>query len=640
MKRYLSLIPLNDAVKITREHFSRPEKTERIKVPDATGRVTAVPVYSPDSLPSCRIASMDGIAVHSAETRAARDRVPCELEDIVKINTGQVVPDGYDAIIPSEDMGMSESGKIQIRKPARPNQNIRKPGEEIRKGRLILPTGHRIIPADTGALLTYGISELTVRSLTVGLIPTGDELIHHTAVPGPGQVRESNTAMIAALLRGVGITPVCYDIVPDNPALLREVIGSALNAADMVIISAGSSAGTRDHTREVVEELGAVLFHGVAIRPGKSILFGDVQGKPVIGLPGQPVASLTAFREVVMPLLQGWGFQSPPVLSCPARITEPIPSGGGIDEFVPVTVGRLCGEMVLFPRPRGPGGQMHGIRSNGILHIPARKEGYPEGAKVPVRLSRERDDDRQYLILSGYSGMLTDTLEETCSSSDIFPCIRPMSDIGAAVSLCKGSCHGIIVSGGPNFQENEVFSLLKSTCPDHLTMMNIGSVQYGICSLHELSPIDLPHLPTIWYPSGSFSQADIEWYIDQYDKSELIRRDCLKAAGTEEAVIDAIKKGEVNAGFCSGPAAYEADLSFLPICDESRILVYREKPVIVEELSPLLQFLASDRWLHPDHFPPGCIAGEAGKVVGSINPGMNSPGSGTRLQEHSNGVKP
>jgi putative molybdopterin biosynthesis protein len=610
-----------------KEHFLRPERSEMIPVSEAAGRINASPVYSPETMPQCRIATMDGTAVHSADTRIARDQAPSELEDSVKINTGQPVPGGYDAIIPSEEIWMSPSGKILIRKPARPSQNIRETGDEIRKGRLILPYGHRIIPSDIGALLTYGISTIRVRSLIAGLIPTGDELILPSDFPGPGQVRESNTAMIAACLRQAGVSPVCHDIIPDEPDSLRQAIASATQECDIVIVSAGSSAGSRDYTREVIEELGSIQFHGVAIKPGKTLLCGDIEGKPVIGLPGQPVAALTAWREVVQPFIRSWGFQSPSIPTCTARVAEPIPSDGGIDEYVFVSVIGIRGEKIVLPRPRGPGGQMHGIRSNGILHIPAQKEGYPEGATVTVRLIRETDDDCRNILLCGPAGIITDLLEVECSSEDISTSIRAMSEIGAAAALCKENCHGIILSGSPDIRKSEVYNLFISACPDPLVVVNICSLQYGICSPRKLTPADIPDLKVVYYPTEFSPQA------------EVLHAGCLRAAGDENSVINAIKAGETSAGFCTEAKAYEAGLYFLPVHKEPLVLVFREKPEIIREISPFIRFLSSDQWHQNDHLPQGYTTDRAGEVICHLTQATREE-SGKEMYGYSIGIKP
>ncbi|HWQ65181.1 MAG TPA: molybdopterin-binding protein [Methanospirillum sp.] len=473
MKRYLSKIPLPEAITILTTTFPQPDRREFITAEEANGRVLASPVYANATIPAARLASMDGIAVRSQETLEARDQNPVVLTNAVSISTGQVVPTGYDAVIASEEIGFAGDGRYEIRRPARMGQNIREPGEEVKSGRLILHPGHRVVPSDLGALITYGIREVEVRSLVIGLIPTGDELVQGDQEPKPGQVRESNTAVIAASLIQAGITPVRYPITPDDPDLIRNVISSAVQSCDLVLISAGSSGGSRDHTREVIEELGSILFHGVAMRPGKTILCGNVENTPVIGLPGQPMASLTAWREIVIPLLRSWEFNLQQIHESSAITAEPIPSDGGIDEFIPVSVVRILGEDYVFPRPRGAAGQMQAVRSNAVLHIPAVKEGYREGAPVTVRLTRQHRDE-QGILIAGISDTLTDLLQATFISHKSHLIIRPLSAIGAAAALCKGMCHGIFISGSATGKDSDISRLLQSGCRDQVRSVAVG----------------------------------------------------------------------------------------------------------------------------------------------------------------------
>jgi putative molybdopterin biosynthesis protein len=496
VRRYLSQIPIIQAVSLLKDSFPCPHRTEIIQVCHASGRIVASPVFAPDTVPDTRIAAMDGIAVKSIDTISAQDQNPGELSDVALINTGQDIPDEYDAIIPAEELWSLSGDKYQIRKPARSSQHIRMPGEDIQKGRLILIPDHQITPSDIGALLTFGITEVEVRCMKVGLIPTGDELISSAEKPKPGQVRESNTAVLAAYLIQAGAHPIRYPITPDNPGLIRDAIRTAHMECDLVIVSAGSSAGTRDHTREVIEELGTILFHGVAIRPGKSLLCGEIEGRPILGLPGQPMANQTAWREIGSHLLDHWGFRSPELPLCSARVAEAIPSDGGIDEFVMVSVVWIGGENMVLPRPRGAAGQMNGIRANGILHVPASKEGYHEGATVKVRMTRE-NRKRGEILIAGISNLLTDYLQILFSMdsdpvSDVQPTqimIRPMSPIGASASLYKGACHAVIIKQSDIMQGTDACNLMKSAGKSRLISIGIGeSDGEGILLIYQENP--------------------------------------------------------------------------------------------------------------------------------------------------------
>lgn len=617
MRRYLSQIPRQEAVSILINRFIKPDRTEVIPVTQAAGRRASSAVCSPETLPACRIASVDGIAVRSSQTRDARDRTPVEPDQYAKINTGQQVPDEYDAVIPYEETGESADGRIQVRKPARSGQNIRPAGADIKKGRLLLAAGHCLTAADIGALLTCGIMEIQVWSLHISLIPTGDEMVPGTSVPGPGQVRESNTAMIASLLEQAGISPIYHDIIPDNPEKIKGAILTALASSDMVIISAGSSAGTRDYTRKVIEEMGTVLFHGVAIRPGKSLLCGEIQGKAVIGLPGQPVASLTAFQEVVLELLRHWGFHPPRDPACTALAAEPISSDGGIDEYIPVSIFTLEGEVRILPRPRGQAGQIQGIRSNGILHIPARKEGYAQGSRVQVRIIRETDPGLSPVLLCGQGGFFPDMIEAACGDAMIPLVYRMMSPAGAAAALCKGTCHAILVPEHEIEEGGEVMTLIRSACIDPLIIFHAGSAPEGFCSRDEYSWDTISSIRSISHTPG----VDLYRYIPQMPEYSPIKERIGKLdqiiVETEDDVIKQVISGKADAGVSSWMMAKLAGLSFLPGMPGRWCMIVRDKPEIRSELTHLTGFLKTDSWR--EKLPP-FSADEAGTELLRISP--------------------
>lgn len=472
MKRYLKTIPLPEAISLLRRTFACPKRHEMILVEQANGRVLAEPIYAPQTIPRVRIATMDGIAVRSADTITAQDRSPVELTQVSIISTGQEVSDPFDAVIAQEEIRYPGEGRYQICKPARIGQNIRQPGDDVTKGRLILIPGHRIIPSDIGGLLTYGITSVSVRHLIVGLIPTGDELIDEYPQINLDQVRESNTRVIAADLTRSGVDTIRYPIVSDDPDAISAMINVATQECDMVIITAGSSAGVRDQTSEAIRQHGSILFHGVAIKPGKSMICGIVNSIPVIGLPGQPLAALTAWREVVLPLLCFWGHCHDERVCCTAMIGEPVPSNGGIDEFIPVSVIRIAGEDIIIPRSRGPSGQMQVIQANAVLHVPASSEGYREGAMVSARLTRLAANHT--ILLAGTSDPFTDLLQVRYSNTYQHLLLRSTSPTGAVTLLCKGRCHGIILAQSFLAHDTDVSRILSTSCPDPVTMHVIG----------------------------------------------------------------------------------------------------------------------------------------------------------------------
>ena len=394
VRHRLASRPLGEVRELMRSAFPYPDRVISLPVAETAGRVTAGPIHSLLTVPATEISARDGFAVVSSETLGASEGNPVPLQNPHRVNTGNVIPPGYDAVVMIEDV-VGEDDTWCTVKTVAPGEHIHPAGSEIRQGGLILPAGHRIHPWDIGALLSYGITTVDVRAVKVGLIPTGSELVRAGEFPGPGGAIESNTAVAAALLDEAGTTCTRYPIVRDEPALLREAIERGIRENDLLVISAGSSAGTRDFTAVTISSLGEVLVHGIAMRPGAPAIIGRIDGKPVIGLPGYPIAALTVARELALPLLAAWGFHPRPAERLRARLTRTITADLDHDEFVLLTISRTDGGYTATPIPRGAGPQMALVRANACLHVPAGTGGIGGGVLVDVLLTgayREQDD--------------------------------------------------------------------------------------------------------------------------------------------------------------------------------------------------------------------------------------------------------
>lgn len=383
VKRRLVLKPLPEVREMTQAAFPRPDRRVRVPAAGAAGRVTAVPIYSPLTVPETDVAARDGFAVVSSETSGAGNGTAVPLKNPFRVNTGNAIPPGYDAVVMIEDVA-GDDGSWNTGRAVSPGEHIHPAGTEIRQGEMILPAGHMIRPWDIGALLSYGITEVDVSALEVGLIPTGSELVRAGERPGPGGAVESNTAVAAAWLTEAGATCTRYEIVRDDPTLLREAIERGIRENDLLLISAGSSAGTRDFTAGIIGDLGEVLVHGIAMKPGKPAIVGRIDGKPVIGMPGYPIAAMTVVRELAIPLLAAWGFCTRPGERLRARLGETVVADPGFDEFVQVIVSRVGDRSIATPLPPGAGTQMAVVRANACLHVPAGTGTLPEGAEVEV----------------------------------------------------------------------------------------------------------------------------------------------------------------------------------------------------------------------------------------------------------------
>lgn len=366
---------------------------EEIDVVQALERVTAAPVYAAISSPHYPAAAMDGIAVRAEATFGASEHEPLELaleREAVVVDTGDPLPEGFDAVIMVEEVAFRDKTTAIIKRPAVPGQNVRPVGEDIAAGEMLVPAGHSLTPYDLGGLLSAGVTRVAVRPRPrVAILPTGTEIVPPNPNPAPGEILESNGAMLAALVSQWGGAPEVYPITPDDYRLLKERLHRALEEKDLVLINAGSSAGREDYTASLVEEMGRLLTHGVATKPGKPVILGIVRDKPVIGVPGYPVSAALCAELFVKPVLYyRQGIKPPARQQVRAVLGRKIHSPLGREEFVRVRLEREGDRLVATPTSRGAGTIMALARADGIVVVPRLSEGFPAGQEVTVDLLR------------------------------------------------------------------------------------------------------------------------------------------------------------------------------------------------------------------------------------------------------------
>jgi putative molybdopterin biosynthesis protein len=592
VKRYLSLISFDEALHLLRSSFAAPRRREKVPVTKALGRAMAQPVYAMYSVPEVNLAAMDGIAVKSRDTLGASDQCPVTLNEVARVNTGNILPGEFDAVIMIEDTWESE-GKFLIRKAAAPWQHVRPAGEDIREGRLVLPKGHVIRAFDIGALATYGIAEVEVTSARVGIIPTGSELVPLGVRPQPGQVVESNTIMAQVLLESMGAVCTRLPIVPDDPALIEEALAEAAQANDLVIISAGSSAGTRDFTAGAIAAVGELIFHGVAVKPGKPMMLGNIKGTPVIGLPGYPLAAQTVLREFAVPLLEYWGLAPFPKYSVRARLATPLSSDLGFDEFIPVSVGRIHDQYWGIARSRGAVVQMASVRSNGYTHIPPQVEGYDAGQELDVFLTTDPANIERTLIFSGAIDPVLEELGNLAHDQGIFIHTASTGNTSAVLALKRNSCHAAPMSLPAFSIIRECTSLLPYLESMDLVFVNIATQEQGIVSSKEVRTGALDEV--CWVNSHRDTPARL--LFDALLASHHVIPSRIRGydneAATPGAVAAAVRAGQADAGICSEGLAATHGLRFLPVAQEQYELVMRRDMLSDPRIITLLGLIQS-----------------------------------------------
>ena len=409
MPEFLELLPPPVALARLLEHLEAKPKPEGIDTALALGRVTATTVVAPHPLPAFPRATVDGFAVRAADTFGANDSLPAYLQVIGEvpmgaapgfvlasaqsalIHTGGMLPGGSDAVVMVEHTQSARPGEVEVLRAVASGENVLKVGEDVAEGDEVIPAGVRLRPAEIGGLVALGLNTVQVACRPrLGIISSGDEVVPPDMMPGPGQVRDVNAYTLSALVDAAGGQPVAYGIVPDQETALRSMAGRALAECDGVVITAGSSASTRDLTAQVINALGnpGVLVHGVNVRPGKPTILAVCAGKPVIGLPGNPVSALVIASLFVTPVIEALlGLrQRHPLPSVPARLSLNLASQAGREDWIPVRLVADAGGYLADP-VFGKSNLIFSLaRADGLVRIPADATGLTAGATVEVVL--------------------------------------------------------------------------------------------------------------------------------------------------------------------------------------------------------------------------------------------------------------
>lgn len=445
---YLDQIPRDEALRRLLARAVLPKKREKVAVTKALGRVTSDTVFANRSMPAYQAAAMDGIAVRAETTFGTSDQEPRILnlgDDYLPVDTGDPIPEGFDAVIKIEDIQPITEQSVEILSPATPWQHVRPVGEDVVAREIILPAFHLLQPPDLGALLAGGITEVDVLVRPrVVIIPTGEELVLPEKEVKTGDIPEFNSTVIAGYLTQWGAEPEVFPIVDDQLQEITDRLKDAMTRADLVIINAGSSAGREDFTSQAIAEVGEVLVHGVATRPGKPTILGVAGMKPIFGLPGYPISAYLALEWFVRPVLfQYFNLIEPkrPVIT--GQAGRRIVSEVGVEEFIRVNVGFINNRYVVNPLNRGAGVTMSLVRADGLLVIPANSLGVEEGEEVSVEIYKAEKEIKETLVATGSHDMALDLLGTalkqihpglTLSSSHV-------GSIGGIIAIGKGQAH-------------------------------------------------------------------------------------------------------------------------------------------------------------------------------------------------------
>ena len=450
MKRnvYLDTVDLEEAEKILRSQFIKPlyEESEVISVFNCLGRITKEPIFATISNPHYNASAMDGIALKAESTYGAHERnevILCEGADFMYVDTGDYIDQRFNAVLMIEDVIPKGEGQIGTIKSVYTWENVRVVGEDIACGDMILTSNHRITPVDIGALISGGVLELEVYKLkTVGIIPTGTEIVNPGEPLKPGDIIDSNSRVFEGMVIESNGIPNRYDPVPDEIDKLRKAILKSVEENDITVINAGSSAGSEDYTVSLIRELGDVYIHGIAIKPGKPTIIGKIAGKPVIGIPGYPVSAYIAFKTFVLPLLNPT-LSKKEEMKIDVTLSKRIVSALKHEEIVRMKLGKVGEKRIGTPLNRGAGATMSLVNADGLLRIPKASEGYEAGAIVEVELLKPLDSIDRSLVSIGSHDILMDYLNDFMSKAGDGYTISSahVGSLGGIMAVRKGETH-------------------------------------------------------------------------------------------------------------------------------------------------------------------------------------------------------
>ena len=608
---YLTNVPLQQAqaeyLKLLEEHGFGP-KTEVIAVYDACGRVTARAVYAHICAPHYAASAMDGVAVNARDTFGATETTPVVLqpEQYIVLDTGDPIPEGMDAVIMVEDIVKNDDGSITIHAAAAPWQHIRQIGEDVCAGEMILPSHMAVTPAAIGAMIAGGVLDIEViRKPVVGIIPTGDEIVPPCTDPKPGDILEFNGSIFSAMVKSWGAEAVVYPIVPDKFDQIKEMVARAAAECDMVILNAGSSAGREDFSAKVIRELGQVLYHGIAIKPGKPAILGCQGEKPILGVPGYPVSGIIVIEQLLKPLIDHWRkVPAAPAQYATATLTRPVVSGLKYQEFVRVRMGCVGGRLMASPLSRGSGVVSSFMKADGILEVPQGLEGYEAGAEVSVRLLSPMQKLQNTLVVIGSHDPLLDELADMLhlENPELYMSSSHVGSMGGIMAIRRGEAHAagchLLDTGDGSYNR----SFIKKYFPrGGVKLISCVGRQQGLMvaggnplNIREFSDIARDKIRYVNRQKGSGTRILTDYLcaregldpaaIYGYDREEL----------THTSVAAQIVSGSADVGMGIYSAAKLYGLDFIPICIEEYDLIIPDHAWDTPMVRQLIATLKSD----------------------------------------------
>jgi putative molybdopterin biosynthesis protein len=617
----------------------------------ALGRVLAVPVWARISSPHYHAAAMDGFAVRAGDTEGAMATAPLTLaydSQAIYVDTGDTLPPWANAVIPIENVEpLDPSGApagdprrpeaIRIRAAVTPWHHVRAMGEDMVATQLVLPAGHTLRPVDLGAIAGCGHDKVQVaRKPRVAILPTGTELVPVGDPLQAGDIIEYNSLVMAAQVQDWGGEATRYPITPDVFEEIRQRAAEAAQEHDLILINAGSSAGSEDFSARVVEALGDLLVHGVAVRPGHPVILGMVRSEiaessravPVIGVPGYPVSAALTGEIFVEPLLARWlGRQPKQPATIKAQLTRKLTSPPGDDDYVRVAVGRVGERVLAAPLARGAGVITSLVRADGLALLPRGSQGLPAGAQVDVRLYRPPSEIDRSIFAIGSHDITLDLLAQFLAEKGRRLASANVGSLGGLVALRRQEAH----LAGSHLLDPESgeynLSYIRQYLPETpVKLLSLVGRTQGLL-LPEGNPKDIKTLDDLARPDVNFvnrqrgagTRVLLDYHLDLRGIDAGSINGYNQVEYTHLAVAAAVASGRADCGLGIAAAAQALNLDFVSLFDERYDLVIPEAHYHSDLLAPLFDVLEDAAFRKAVASLPGYDTSVMGELVAELS---------------------
>jgi len=654
---YLSKLTLKEAQEkfyktLLKYKLAQPLKRELVSTEDSLGRITAEPIFARISSPYYQAAAMDGVVVRARDTYEASESSPITLkinQDFHFINTGNPIPFGFDAVIKIEDINPVNEFKreknkdisndfnddskeenikeIKIFSAVSPGQHIRNIGEDVVANQLIIPVNHKIRPVDMGALLAGGVNQLFARRKPrVAVIPTGDELISPGEEISPGKIIEYNSQIIKGLIYEWGGKARVYEIVKDISVDLKRILLEAASQNDVVVVLAGSSAGSKDFTSEMVKSIGEVVVHGVAIMPGKPTILGIIDDTPLIGLPGYPISAIIAAEQFLKPLVfRKLGLTVKKREEIKVHMAHKVVSRLGDEEFLRVKLGNIDGKIMAYPLSRGAGVVTSLVEADALIRIPLFKEGLDFGEEVEAELLEDLNRIKNNIIVTGSHDLVLDILRNELQEefSDFNLVSFNVGSMGGLLALKQKRTH-LATAHLLDPESGEYnFPYIKKMLPQReLIVVNLTYREQGIMvkrgnpkNIKGIDDLIKKDIKFINRQKGSGTRVLLDYLLKKKGINPLDIQGYSKEEYTHLMVASAIAEGSVDAGLGILSAAKAFHLDFVPVAKERYDIIIPKEYYSSLKIQKLLTIIRSEKFRKKVLSLGGYDLSQSGKVI-------------------------